>query len=774
MFYRFRKVINIKRVFNEINYFRFVLLIQKKAGPGNQEAIMAQKIKKFGAFDGVFTPSILTILGVIMYLRLGWVTGVAGLWGVIAIILLAHVIAMTTGLSISSVATDKRIHAGGIYYILSRSLGLPIGGSIGITLFVGTALSISMYIVGFTENFTALPFVQHFLSLGTTVTLNEIRLVGTLVLILLVIIALISTNIAIKTQFFILLAIFLSIASIVIGYFTNASAHVDVAGRVPPFAHYSFEVVFAIFFPAVTGFTAGVAMSGDLKNPAKDIPKGTMMAIFTGLVIYLGLAISFYFLVDQQTLINNYNFLVTIAYIPFLVVLGIWGATLSSALGGILGAPRIIQAVAKDRIVPKIFAKGHGVNNEPRNALIFTFIISELGVLIGDLNIIAGLVTIFYLTAYGFINLAFTLEKWASTDFRPSFKISYWVGIIGFLASFFIMFKLDFPAMIVALVILTLLYIYISRRNLHLPMGDVWPSVNANLLRKLLTSQSKKKVNERNWIANILLFSGGSANRPHLIHFGKWLVGTHGLISNFDLVENKSAKVLFPAKAKSVDRDELAMEEGIFSKKQACNDIYLAIETISASYGFAGVEPNTILMGWGRRTRDPIRFTKMLRYLTELDLNIVLLDFDREKGFGNYRQIDIWWRGGSNNGNLVLSLIKFMWSSIHWHNATVRLLIINQIDKNKQKIERQAKNVLSNMRMNAQIIVLNNETEKRPVNEIIRENSSGSDLIFLGIPDIVPGHEKEFIARTDEVYKDLGTKVLVKASSFFSVLHIGM
>ncbi|HJN06359.1 MAG TPA: hypothetical protein QF480_07060, partial [Bacteroidales bacterium] len=119
------------------------------------------KAKKFGSFSGVFTPSILTILGVIMYLRLGWVTGVAGLWGVIAIIILAHVISVTTGLSISSIATDKKIKAGGIYYLLSRSLGLPMGGSIGITLFIGTALSIALYIVGFTDTFLSLSYVSN-------------------------------------------------------------------------------------------------------------------------------------------------------------------------------------------------------------------------------------------------------------------------------------------------------------------------------------------------------------------------------------------------------------------------------------------------------------------------------------------------------------------------------------------------------------------------------------------------------------------------------------
>ena len=445
---------------------------------------MGKERKKFGAFAGVFTPSILTILGVIMYLRLGWATGVAGIWGMIAIILVAHIISITTGLSIASIATDKKIEAGGIYYILSRSLGLPMGGSIGITLFVGTALSISLYIIGFTENFLAIKTIQEVLPVAPE-SLNSIRIVGTSVLTLLLIIALISTNFAIKTQFIILGAIFLSLVSIVVGIFLgNGSNPSDTTEFVLPFRDFSFVEVFAIFFPAVTGFTAGVAMSGDLKDPKKDIPKGTLYSILTGLIVYLTLAFLFYFFVDQQMLLNNYNFLMTIAWIPVLVIAGVWGATLSSALGGILGGPRIIQAIAQDRIVPRVLGAGYGKNKEPRNALIFTFIIAELGILVGDLNVIAGIVTMFYLTAYGFINIAFALEKWASTDFRPSFNMSIWIGIAGFMASFMVMFKLDLASMMIALIIIGFIYYFISKKQLHLAMGDVWQSVRYSVLKK--------------------------------------------------------------------------------------------------------------------------------------------------------------------------------------------------------------------------------------------------------------------------------------------------
>ncbi len=735
---------------------------------------MGKERRKFGAFAGVFTPSILTILGVIMYLRLGWVTGVAGIWGVIAIILIAHIISITTGLSIASIATDKKIEAGGIYYILSRSLGLPMGGSIGITLFVGTALSISLYIIGFTENFLAIPAIQNIIILDPE-HLSSIRIVGTSVLTFLLIIALISTNFAIKTQFIILGAIFLSLVSILIGIFMgNGSNPTETAEFVLPFRDFSFVEVFAIFFPAVTGFTAGVAMSGDLKDPKKDIPKGTLYAILAGLVVYLSLAFLFYFFVDQQMLLNDYNFLMAIAWLPILVIAGVWGATLSSALGGILGGPRIIQAIAQDRIVPRVLGKGHGKNKEPRNALIFTFLIAELGIMVGDLNVIAGIVTMFYLTAYGFINIAFALEKWASTDFRPSFNMSIWIGIAGFLASFIVMFKLDLTSMTVALVILSFVYYFISKKQLHLAMGDVWQSVRYSILRRMLSKLDRRQLNERNWRPNILLFSGGTKNRPHLIEFGKSLVGEQGLISNFDLILNKSSKVLFPKHKQPIDDIIYDDTDGIFARRQECNNVYEGIETIAATYGFSGVEPNTVLLGWGRQTRNPVRFAKMLKYLSDLDLNIVLLDYEQKRGFGNYQLIDIWWRGGSNNGNLVLSLIKFLRASYDWRLATVRLMIINTDEGKEEQIRKDTLTVLDNMRMEAEVKIINNGIEKLPVNVIIKRESMKADLIFLGLAEVQEGMEQEFVKRADYLYKDLGTIALVNASTFFKELNIGV
>ncbi|HFC00777.1 MAG TPA: amino acid permease, partial [Phaeodactylibacter sp.] len=438
--------------------------------------------KKFGTFAGVFTPSILTILGVIMYMRMGWVVGNAGLVGTIIIVLIAHVIAVATGLSVSSVATDKKIGAGGIYYVLSRSMGIPIGGSIGIALYVGTAFSIALYLVGFAESFNG------YFDLGMTT--NDFRITGTIGLVSLTVLALISTSVALKAQFFILAAIVISLISIFFGTSEYAPQQVEMFatdGAVP------MEVVFAIFFPAVTGFTAGIAMSGDLKDPKKAIPVGTLMAIGTGLIVYIGLAFFIAYNINSEVLRNDYNILMRMAYSAPAVVAGIWGATLSSALGGILGGPRILQAMSLDKVTPKIFGKGKGKNNEPVNALFLVFLIAEAGILIGELDVIARVVSMFYLTAYGFINISYFLESWANPDFQPTFKIKRWIGLVGFMACFAVMFKLDMMAMIGAFAVVGGLYFWLQRKQIKLQSNDVWQSVWSNVVNKGLKKLEAKE-----------------------------------------------------------------------------------------------------------------------------------------------------------------------------------------------------------------------------------------------------------------------------------------
>ncbi|MBU4037054.1 MAG: amino acid permease, partial [Proteobacteria bacterium] len=428
--------------------------------------------KKFGTFGGVFTPSILTILGVIMYMRLPWIVGQAGFVLTLGIILVAHIVSVCTGLSVSSIATDKKVKAGGTYYIISRSMGLSIGGTLGIALFFGMSLSISLYLIGFSESFLGF--------WGLPITKDTIRLTGTIAVIAVGSLVIISTSLAIKTQYFIMTTIALSLVTVLFGKgeFAPAKPLLNPVTTTVPLI-----MLFAIYFPAVTGFEAGVSMSGDLKDPKKSIPVGTISAIALGLLVYIGLAAFFAFRVSSDQLMNNPNILLEISFFPPLLVAGIWGATLSSAIGSILGAPRILQATSSDGITPRIFAKGYGKTNEPRNALILTFIIAEAGILIGELNLIARVVSMFFITTYGFLNLSCAVEKWASTDFLPSFKIPAWVSIIGAAVCFILMLELDFIALIGAVIIMSSIFLFLKKKELTLESGDTWEGVWSSILR---------------------------------------------------------------------------------------------------------------------------------------------------------------------------------------------------------------------------------------------------------------------------------------------------
>ncbi|MBK7407323.1 MAG: amino acid permease [Saprospirales bacterium] len=718
--------------------------------------------KKFGTFAGVFTPSLLTILGVIMYMRMGWVVGNAGLIGTLVIILVAHVISFSTGLSVSSIATDKKVGAGGIYYVLSRSMGLPIGGAIGLTLFVGTALSIALYLVGFAESFNAY--------LGLETTINGFRVTGSAALLGLMILAMISTSVALKTQFFIMSAIGLSLISIALGTREMAPASIPFFGGE---GSADMMTVFAIFFPAVTGFTAGIAMSGDLRDPKRSIPAGTISAIVVGFLIYVGLAIFIAFSIDPATLKSDNNILLKLAFFAPAVVAGVWGATLSSALGGILGGPRILQAMSVDQITPKLFGKGKGKDNEPWNALFLCLVIAEAGILIGELDVIARVVSMFYLTAYGFINLSFFLESWASSDFNPTFRISKWIGLVGFVATFIVMFQLDMFAMFIAFVIITLVYLWLIRKELSLGTGDIWNSVWTSVVKTGLQRMDVSEEHKRNWKPNILLFSGGTQQRPHLLEFADSMTGKVGIATNFDLIENTEAQVLFPKHQQAVTDQELR-KYGMFGRRLEVQNVFKGIETIATTFGFSGIDPNTVLMGWAKNTRDPIWFAEMTQRLIELDYNVLYLDYDERYRFRDYGTIDLWWRDISNNAELMLSLTRFLLKSDKWRNAQLRVLLANNQNIDYKELEVRVQKILEQFRMQAVIKIINNSVEKTSIYQLMRVHSSEAALVMLGIPPIRSGSERSFVERTNELVGVIGTTLLVKASSQFAETNLGL
>ena len=426
---------------------------------GNQENTGEPAGLKFGTFGGVFSPTVLTILGVIMYLRLGWVVGNAGLLGAIAIILLAKSITICTGLSMASITTNIKIGAGGAYSIIAKSLGLETGGSVGIPFYVSQTLSTALYIIGFTEGWLGF-FPDH-----------PPLLVGLATWLILMILAGVSTTFAIRIQYIIMLLIALSIASFLM-MDSQPIAQPQLIGK---FDDAGFWQVFAIFFPAVTGIMAGANMSGDLKDPRKSIPSGTLSAIGLTLIIYVALAYVLGAYIAPEDLRGNQMIMADTAFYRPIVLIGILAATFSSALGSIMGAPRILQALAEHKIVPlhDLFSK-KTAGGEPRNAALFTGAVVVLALIPGNLDILATLITMFFLITYGMLNLVvFIQQSMKIISFRPTIRIPQFVSLFGAVGCIFMMFLINAVFSTVAIIIIILLYFWLTRKELHSEFGDI-------------------------------------------------------------------------------------------------------------------------------------------------------------------------------------------------------------------------------------------------------------------------------------------------------------
>lgn len=716
------------------------------------------KAKKFGTFSGVFTPSILTILGVIMYLRFPTIIGQAGLINTIGIIIIAHIISITTSLSVASLSTDKTVKTGGTYFMISRSLGLPIGGTLGLALFVGLSFSVSLYLIGFAESFLT------YWNLDTSI--NSVRIAGTAILLIVTTITFISTSLAIKSQYFIMAAIALSLLSIFFGHheFAPKEIHLKPLADAAPFM-----VLFGIFFPAVTGFEAGVSMSGDLKNPKKSLPLGAMAAVGVGFVVYLGLALFYSMTVDAEVLKNDPQVLFKIALVPELVILGIWGATLSSAFGSILGAPRILQAISMDKITPSFFAKGAGKTNEPRNALMLAFLIAEAGILIGELDVIARIVSMFFITTYAFLNLASAIESWSSSDFRPAFRIPRFVSILGAMAAFIVMILLDFVALVGAVIVLGLLFFYIKRKELVLESGDAWSSFWTNLAKQALLKLSVEKTEKRNWRPNIILFSGGRHARPHLVELGLAMTGKLGALTDFELIVDSNDRQ--PAGIKQAEKSN-RKEPQFFKRQFVCDSIENGIKTVTNVYGFSGFEPNTIMMGWSRDVNNAGLLANTLIHLKRKNLNAVFLDYNKQNGFGKKETIDIWWNGKGRHLSFALNLMRFVLADPEWRDARLRILIITRDSRLTERLYKNTVTILEEKRIDAEVKIIVNNLNARSQEEIIRSESEKSDLIVLGLSDNTSLYTGKYIETINRIDGFAGSILILSPSDEFEEFSI--
>lgn len=704
-------------------------------------------------FAGVFTPNILTILGIILFLRIGWVVGQAGLWGALAIVVLANAISLLTGLSLSSIATSMQVKAGGNYYLISRTLGLEIGGAIGIPLYLSQAISVAFYIIGFTEALYTIDAVQQF----------DPRLISTAVALVFGLISFIGADFALKIQFFILAVLIAAIGSFFAGGWDSFQAPLTQGAFTDGV---SFWMVFAVFFPAVTGIEVGVSMSGDLKDPSRDIPRGTILSILVTAVVYILVVIWFAIHSSAESLINDNLAMQSIALVPSLILAGVWASTLSSALGSILAAPRTLQAIALDRVVPPFFANQMGSATEPRVAVLASTVIAVAVIWVGDLNFVAPIIAMFFLNTYGMVNLIASIERLVGNpSFRPRFKIHWSLSLLGGLGCYAAMFLINTPATILAILVSYGIYFLLQRRNISRTWGDVRSGVLFALARNILLRLETTDLDARNWHPNIIVFTGQPHNRSELVEVANWLSLGRGIVTFFQLivgnVDDLIGRNLRETALRSIRKYIREHHMQAFAEVEIVSNFKDGVLAVAQAHGVGGIEANSVLMGWSRTADGRSTQMGLTRNLAGLRKSILFLHMDPARAFGERKRIQVWWQGQGGNADLMLLLTHLIQQHQDWAKSEVKLLrVIDHAEGYDATMEHMT-TFLDSVRVSAEPVVIIADYDGQPVTDVMREASANCDLTIMGmrLPD--EDQAVAYAERLNDLIDGVGTVLLV-------------
>ena len=723
-----------------------------------------------GTFGGVFTPSILTILGVIMYLRFGWVVGNAGLIGTLIIVTISTAITFLTALSVCAIATDKVVRAGGAYYMISRSLGIETGGAVGISLYFAQAVSVALYTIGFAESLVSADINIFGLSVNfQDWGLNQ-TYVALIVTILVGILAITSAELAIKAQYFIMAAIAISLLAFIFG---SPLPNVEPQWlSAPPETALPFWTVFAVFFPAVTGIMAGVNMSGDLKDPIKSLPTGTLAAVGTGYVIYMLLPIFMAMRADSASLINPDVFVMqktAVKGLGFTMLLGVWGATLSSAIGSILGAPRVLQALARDGVLPPMFSwlgKGHGANDEPRNGTWISLGIAIAAVCVGDLNLIAPILSMFFLTTYLVLNVSAGIEGFLqSPSFRPSFRVHWSLSMLGAFGCLGVMFLINPIATVCAAIVVLGIYIWLQRRELETTWGDVRRGMWMALISQGIF-QIEEQDDPKNWRPHILVLSGAPQKRWSLIELADGFSHNRSLMTVSSVLPSGSRDLQQQQKLESTILEYLR-KRGVkaLTRVVTAEDPFDGAVKLVETYGLGPLVPNTVVMGDSEAPERRAGFCNAIAEIHASKRNLVIFHENQQQGFGFRRKIDVWWGGMQSNGSLMLLLAYLLRTDINWRNAKIYLKLVVPDSTAAAAAKDNLDNFSKSLRIDVipKVIV----ADGRSFDEILQQSSGNSDLVFLGMA--APSENfVEYYEKFQHRVADLPSTVFVLAAPDFA------
>ncbi|KAM7443073.1 hypothetical protein ABFA07_008158 [Porites harrisoni] len=602
--------------------------------PAEREEAESNK-KKLSTFFGVVVPVTLSMFSVILFLRLGFVVGQAGLVLSVGMFVVAYFIVGLTALSISAIATNGTVKEGGAYYMISRTLGPEFGGSIGIIFYFANIFASAVYLLGFVEalvnsfgrsvhpgSFLQDDFWWHFAY-------------GSIVLFFCLIVCLIGAGMFAKTSFLIYLIVLIAVASSFVSFFivhekknlhsgadnkrhehgnfsyTGWSSKTFNENLWPHFGwdyttgeHQDVLLVFGVLFNGVTGIMAGANISGDLKKPGYAIPFGTLAASLFTFVIYILLVFFTSATCSKDLLKNNYNYIQVINKVELLVTIGAFAATLSAALSCLIGASRILQAVAKDDLLGIILRPFSKVqkNGEPLRAVLVSWFFIQIVLLIGNLNNVAVLVSMFFLLSYGVTNMAcFALKVASAPNFRPTFRYFSWQSaLLGAVLCFLIMFLINYKYAALAVAVMLILFVVISLRAPPTPWGDVSQAVIYHQVRKYLLRLDLRKEHVKYWRPQVLLLVSNPRSSYPLIDFvndikkgGLFILGH---VQEGDFIEQtvRKQKSDLTTWLNFVECTEIKA----FVDLTVTGNIRTGAQNLLMASGLGGMKPNTLVLGF--------------------------------------------------------------------------------------------------------------------------------------------------------------------------------
>ncbi|XP_009938549.1 solute carrier family 12 member 1 isoform X1 [Opisthocomus hoazin] len=612
---------------------------------------------KFGWVKGVLVRCMLNIWGVMLFIRLSWIVGQAGIGLGVIIILLATMVTSITGLSTSAIATNGFVRGGGAYYLISRSLGPEFGGSIGLIFAFANAVAVAMYVVGFAETVVELLKESDTLMVDES---NDIRIIGTITVICLLGISVAGMEWEAKAQVILLVVLLVAIANFFIGTviptnnekkargFFNYQASIFAENFGPDFrSGEGFFSVFAIFFPAATGILAGANISGDLKDPQGAIPKGTMLAILITTVVYVAVAICAASCVVRDAtgnindtvvpgmscngssacslgydfsrcasqpcdygLMNNFQVMSMVSGFGPLITAGIFSATLSSALASLVSAPKVFQALCKDNVYKGLhfFAKGYGKNNEPIRGYILTFVIAMAFILIAELNTIAPIISNFFLASYALINFSCFHASYAkSPGWRPAFRYyNMWVSLFGALLCCGVMFVINWWAALITYAIELFLYIYVTYKKPEVNWGSSTQALYyVNALDSALALTTVED-HVKNFRPQCIALTGAPMIRPALLDITHTFTKNNGLCICCE-VYTGPRKLCVKEMNSGMAKKQAWLTKNkrkAFYAAVAAESFRDGVKSLLQASGLGRMKPNTLVIGFKKDWRN--------------------------------------------------------------------------------------------------------------------------------------------------------------------------